>query len=76
MWVPVSQTVIDIAARHGFTEVVRLVDKPGHHVMSISDSYGSSVELGTMLGTTLTLYGGCFLNEPAHSTSPTPTTQT
>jgi hypothetical protein len=69
VWAPVSQTVIGIAARHGFTEVIRLVDKPGHHVMEIYDSYGSHVSLATRLGTSLTLYGGCFLNEPAPPTA-------
>jgi hypothetical protein len=71
VWPTLSRTVIDLAAQHGFTHVIPLVDKPGRHTLVIWDDHDAHLELGTLAAATLTLFGGCFLTAAAHpSTAP------
>lgn len=62
-WPAALKTLTEIAARYGFTDVVVIVDKPGHHVVSFYDEYVAEVQLGTKLDTTLDVYGACFIAE-------------
>jgi Lipoprotein confined to pathogenic Mycobacterium len=66
VWPQVKQAVVAIAGRHGFTDVLTLKDKPGDHMLVIHDKWNASLELGSLEGTSLSLYGPCLLrSQPA-----------
>ncbi|MGL5862559.1 MAG: LppA family lipoprotein [Phycicoccus sp.] len=72
-WPGVFDTIRAIVAEDGFTELTVLQDKPGHHVISIRDPRtDATIQLGTKIGTTLSISGACFLPEAARR-SPDPT---
>ena len=73
VWPQAKQAVVNIAARHGFTTVTTLKDKPGDHMLVIHDQWGGSVELGSLQGTTLAVFGPCLLRA-APRPSPAATT--
>jgi hypothetical protein len=66
-WPSALSAVTQIAACHGFTKVVTVVDKPGNHVMSIYDDYAAEVMFGTEVNTVLDVFGACFIAEAAIS---------
>ena len=68
-WPRVKTTFVDIAKRHGFTTVTMDVDQPGRHEMTIADQYGATVEFGTIEGTSIGVFGACFLDAAKHQTS-------
>ncbi|MGL4175571.1 MAG: LppA family lipoprotein [Dermatophilaceae bacterium] len=73
-WPGLLDAVLDLLATEGFTRPILLQEKPGDHEVSIRDpSADARIQLGTKVGTTLTLYGACHLPEAARR-SPSPTT--
>jgi Lipoprotein confined to pathogenic Mycobacterium len=72
VWPQVKQAVVAIAGRHGFTDVLTLKDKPGDHMLVIHDKWNASLELGSLEGTSLSLYGPCLLRSQPAPTITTP----
>jgi hypothetical protein len=68
-WPAVVEIVTRIGAEHGFTQIVTLVDQPGHHVVNLYDGYESRIRMGTKVGTTLAVFGACFLEESVRASS-------
>ncbi|MGL4743020.1 MAG: LppA family lipoprotein [Dermatophilaceae bacterium] len=64
-WPGVFDTIRALVAEDGFTELTVLQDKPGHHVISIRDPRtDATIQLGTKIGTTLSIYGGASCPRP------------
>ena len=80
-WPAVVTAVSGIAAQYRFTRVQGLVDKPGNHRLVMHDSWGGTVEMGSIIDSSLVVYSPCLLTESARyrisksaSSSPTRTT--
>lgn len=70
-WDPTVQALMDPLKARGFTQVTVLQDQPGAHEIAVGDpATGARVTFGTKKGTILTLYGACFLQEAALSSTP------
>lgn len=69
-WPQALQTVTEIAKRHGFTEVITVVDKPGHHVVDLYDNREATLQFLTEVNTIIGINGACFLKEEARTSPP------
>lgn len=61
-WPSVLEELTGIAHEHGFTEVTVIKDTPQEHAAAFHDKYGAEIELASAKNTTLTLFGGCFID--------------
>lgn len=73
-WPRAVAVVTEIGKRYGFVTIVNLGNKPGNHVISVSDGRGAKIEFGSIVDTTLAVFGACFLEESVlrSGSSPSP----
>jgi hypothetical protein len=66
-WPKVVTAVTQVAEHHRFTEVDRLVEKPGHYALMIFDRWGGSITVGSDAGeyTSVSLFSACLLLDRA-----------
>jgi hypothetical protein len=75
-WPDAVRAVDAIARRHGFTDNADIATNPGINgqprtrITVWKGPHGATVELGSKLGTVLTVYGGCYLYAENHPNPP------
>lgn len=66
-WPRAVQIVDEIARSYGFETPPRvIIDRPGDHEITTTDTYGADLVLGTKATTILTVRTGCHLTVEAH----------
>ncbi|MGL4176555.1 MAG: LppA family lipoprotein, partial [Dermatophilaceae bacterium] len=72
-WPGLLDAIRAVAKEDGFTRLVVIRDSPGAHNIELGDPRtGARITIGTEVGTSLALYGACFLPDAARQ-SHTPT---
>lgn len=61
-WPAAEKRILSVAKDYGFTEVVSKSHRPGLHILSIKGKWGEILDISSAANTTLTLYGGCFID--------------
>jgi hypothetical protein len=62
-WPDAVRIFAEIAGGYGFGDMITVVDRPGHHQVSLSDSFGAELRLGTKVHITLGASTGCHLRK-------------
>lgn len=61
-WPAVLKELTAIAEEFGFATVTTIKDQPGEHAVTLHGRYAEELEIATEKNTTVTLFGGCFLD--------------
>lgn len=64
-WGQVPEVVSEVVEPEGFEEFAVVVDEPGRHSISFYGPHGAELVVGAEQSTTVTLYGGCFVDPEA-----------